>query len=423
MKSIRFLFMIIAALSLFGISCVTTGNLEENQSTYSFLDEFMQEKGYPKVPTSFPEFYYDGRTWKAELLQLIEESQETILVSTFLGNEHFATNDIWLALKRKAEQGVVVYIMLDACSQVQAVPNTHEYVKSALPMLKEMGMNVVEYNSFSLSNAFFMPALLNRDHRKFFVFDSKIVALGGMNINHTSLYYPEGTGHIDLMAVVESPELAHIASQSFVDTYNRYSSKLISVSAVYQQKTVRSSEFSAYVLDYYKQENSAVKDLFDAFALVAEKQLWMVQEYTFLTPSLTRRIKYLADKGVSVNVVLSENASADKYWKSAFYNVLPLIDAGATVYFFNSPDQAFLHQKMTIADNRYVSFGSANYNYRSHAISRELNLFYDDQGIAEALTAFISSILPSSRIISRDEAKQWRSLSFWYYHVLMQFWG
>lgn len=415
--------MIIAALSLFGISCVTTGNLEENQRTYGSLQDFMLDLGYPKVSTSYPEFYYDGRTWKEELLQLIEESQETILVSTFLGNEHFATHDIWQALKRKAEQGVVVYTILDACSQIQAVPHTHEYVKSALPLLREMEMNVVEYNSFSLSNGFFMPALLTRDHRKFFVFDSTIVAFGGMNINHTSLYYPEGTGHIDLMAVVSSSELAHIASCSFVDTYNRYSPKSIAVSSVFQEKPVRTPELSAYVFDSYRQENRAVKDLFDAFALVAEKELWMVQAYTFLTPALTKRIKYLADKGVSVNVVLSENGSAEKYRKSALYNVLPLIDAGATVYLFHSPDQVFLHQKMIIADNRYVSVGSANYNYRSHAINRELNLAYDDQRIADELTAFISSLLPSSRIISREEAKQWRSFSYWYNHVLMQIWG
>ncbi len=415
--------LICVALCVLAVSCRTVGDLESYQVQYASLSQFMEDRGYQSVATSAPRFYYDGAAWKEELLRLIEASEETILVTTFLGNEHFSTDEVWQALKTKADEGVDVYIMLDASSQVQAVPHSSEYVISALPMLKEMGMNVVEYNSMSVSNGMFLPLMFDRDHRKFFVFDSDVCAIGGININHTSMYYPSGRGHVDLMGVVDSSPLALKLSGMFVETYNRYTPDPVSLSDLYKEKEDGDLHHSAYLFDHYYQHKITIPDLFNAFALFAEEELWMVQGYTFLTPSLTRRIEYLVEKGVQVNVVISENGSHDKYNKSALYNALSLIEAGARVYLYDAPDDAFLHQKLTVADNRYISFGSANYNIRSHTISRELNLLYDDEEIARDTMQFVDSLVADSRIVSREEAETWRGLSYWYYHMLMQVWG
>ncbi len=405
------------------LSCASTNALEQYETEYHSSSQFFLDKGATSVSTGLPEFFYDGRTWKEELLQLIDDAEESIVVSTFLGNEHFSTDEIWQALKGKADSGVAVYIIIDASSQVQEVPHSDERVKSAYYMLRDMGMHVVEYNPFSVSNGLFIPALFDRDHRKYFVFDSRLVALGGININHTSIYYPEGRGHIDLMGVMESTELAEFLSESFVDTYNRYTPYPITIDEVFTSHPVVEEGHEAWVLDHFYQNGLIIDDLFDAFAFLSEDEVWMVQGYTFLTSSLGDRIKYMTDRGVKVNVILSRNGSKDKYNKAALYSVQPLLEAGATVYLFDSPDQAFLHQKLTIADGRYVSFGSANYNFRSETTSRELNLFYDDEEIASDLMDFIQTLLPDAHKVTREEAEEWRDVSYWYLHMLMQVWG
>jgi cardiolipin synthase len=149
----------------------------------------------------------------------------------------------------------------------------------------------------------------------------------------------------------------------------------------------------------------------------------MVQGYTFLNPGLEKRIRYLSDNGVTVHVILSEHASNEKYRKSALYNALPLLEAGAAVYLYGAPDGSFLHMKLTVGDNRYVSFGSANYNYRSHTSSRELNLMYDDEQIAAESMEFIHQLMVYAEPVTKEQARQWRSFSYWYYHMLMQVWG
>ncbi len=422
-KSCRFILVVLPLLLFLLTSCTSTARLERYEEEYSNSSQFFDEQGYPLVSTGVPEFFYDGRSWKAEVLKLIDQSEESILVSTFLGNEHFSTDEIWQALKRKADSGVDVYITLDASSQVQEVPQSPERVRSALFMLREMGMKVVEYNPFSVSHGLFIPGLFDRDHRKFFVFDSHLVALGGININHTSIYYPEGRGHIDLMGVLESPELAELLTDSFIDVYNKYTPFRIGKDDIWKDSEETETLHQAYVFNQFYQEGNAVSDLFDAFAFVPEDEIWMVQGYTFLTPALGDRIKYLTDEGVKVHVILSENGSKDKYIKAALYSVKPLLDAGAEVYLFDSPDDAFLHQKLIVADGRYVTFGSANYNFRSETTSRELNLFYDDAEIADDLMDSIRTLLPHARKIGEEEAEEWRGFSYWFQHMIMQVWG
>ena len=277
----------------------------------------------------------------------------------------------------------------------------------------------------SLSNIFFLFSLLDRDHRKYWVIDQEIVSLGGININHTSLNYPVGVGHIDIMGLIEAPELATHLTSIFVDTYNKYAVKEISLTDFPQKEKAVDNRFShrGFVIDHNIQKGSAVRDMFDAFALVVEDELWMVQGYTFLSPALIKRIQYIVDKGVKVNFILSDNSSQAKYTDASFYSMAALLDSGATVYLYDSPEKAFLHQKIVVADNRYSTFGSTNYNFRSHTISRELNLMYDDEEIARDLMIFIDSLLEHSRKIDLEEAENYRSFSYYLTNLIMQVWG
>ncbi|NCB01802.1 MAG: phosphatidylserine/phosphatidylglycerophosphate/cardiolipin synthase family protein [Spirochaetia bacterium] len=418
-----YLFIVILSFFLF-MSCSTVGNLPKEQSEFISMENFLEQKGYPSFATTSPEFYYTGRDWNKKCLELIEQAKESIILSTFLGVTDVSTIDVWNALAKKAASGVKVYIIIDSSSNVQSFPKSNEFVQSAYVYLKELGVNFVDYNSLSLSNIFFLPALLDRDHRKYWVIDSSIVAIGGINVNHTSLNYPVGLGNIDIMGVMASPSLANYVTSLFIDTYNRYSPTHLSIDDFpLKDETMGDSSKTAFAIDHYWQEGMKIKDLFDVLALSTEKELWMVQGYTFLSPALIDRVKYVIDKGVKVNFILSKNATQEKYEKASFYSMVDLIESGATVYLFDSPDKAFLHQKVVVSDGRYSTFGSANYNWRSHTISRELNLMYDDEEIAASLLSFIDTLVEHSVVVDLEEAKKYRTLSYYLTSLFMQIWG
>ena len=418
-------FFLIIFLFLF-FSCSTVGNLESESDDFDDIGTFLSENGYPSFTTTLPEFYYTGESWKKASLDLIDKAQKSILVSTFLGVDDVSTEEIWQALADKAASGVKVYILIDSSSNFQPAPMTLDFVQAAYVHLKDLELKFAEYNPLSMSNLFFIPALLDRDHRKYWVFDSETVAVGGINVNHTSLNYPENLGNTDIMGVVKSADLARYITKIFIDTYNRYSAEYLSLSDfpyVDNEFNDTRSVSTAFAIDHYWQDGLAVKDLFDAFALSVEDELWMVQGYTFLTPQLIDRIQYITDKGVKVNFILSKNATQEKYELASMYSVADLLETGATVYLYDSPEKAFLHQKVVVGDRRYVTFGSANYNFRSHTLSRELNLVYDDERIAADLLSFIDTLVEHSVKMDIEEAQQFKTFRAWINHVIMQVWG
>ncbi len=407
-------------------SCSTIRHLENIEAKGQSVSSFLEEAGVPQFQTTVPLFYHTGSDWHDRSFELIQQAQDYIIVSTFLGVEHPSVNPVWEALAQKARQGVNVYVLIDSSSNFQMVPVVNDRIKAAYMYLQHLGLNVVEYNSLSLSNLFFLPNLLDRDHRKYWVIDGTTIALGGVNVNHTSVAWPTGVGNIDTMIEMKSPQTIRYVIDSFVDTWNKYStyrleSKMFAVAQINLAEEGQTTKM--WVLDHKFPQNPLITDLFDLFAISAEQELWMIQGYTFLNPSLLARIRYTVNRGVKVNVILSEFSTQPKYEMASRYGILDLMQAGATVYMYDSPNGAFLHAKMLLADRKLATVGSANYNFRSETLSRELNVLFEDERIGNSIYQYVEDILRHCTIITEQEARNYRNFRYWYNHMLMQVWG
>lgn len=407
-------------------SCSTSTRLARVAEAGVSPAQAMEEAGAEYHASTLPVLYHSGASWNARSLDLIERAEDYILVSTFLGVEHPSVYPVWQALAKKAQSGVKVYILIDSSSNFQVVSGTMERIKAAYLHLMDMGLEVVEYNSLSLSNLFFIPKLFDRDHRKYWIVDGTVLAIGGVNVNHTSVAFPKGIGNIDTMAEIVSPGATRAVVETFVDTWNNYSPQQLDAKdfPVPEIDLSRYGEVgNVWLIDHYWPSQSQISTLFDLFSTYAQRELWLIQGYTFLTPGLLERIRYAADRGVQVNIMLSDYSSQPKYEMASRYGILDLLDAGATVYVYSSPDKAFLHAKLMMADGKLVTIGSANYNYRSQFLSRELNILYEDERLGSQTAAYIEELLADCRKVDRDEAESYRSIRTWYNFVLMQIWG
>ncbi|MFA5447876.1 MAG: phosphatidylserine/phosphatidylglycerophosphate/cardiolipin synthase family protein [Sphaerochaeta sp.] len=405
------------------VSCTSAGVLEKRRlAQEGSVSQWLTDHGIAASEATYPELYHTGTDWNRRSLQLIEEAEEYILISIFLGNLYEVSTEVWNALIAKQEAGVGVYCLIDSSSYFQTKPRSPVIIPAAFNYLRDAGMAVVEYNPFSLNQVAFIPTLLDRDHRKYWIVDGTTIALGGININYTSLAYPPDTGNVDTMAVFRSPGAIEKMIDSFVETWNRYSPTALD-SAEFAVKPLHTPDTHVWMIDHKWPEASETTLLFDAFTLGATEELWMIQGYTYLTGALKKRIENATSRGVKVNVMLSENAGKDNYQKAAYYSILDLIDAGATVYMYEAPNEAFLHLKLLVADRRYTAFGSPNYNLRSQTLSREIAAVFDDETVASEALHHIDELLLSCRIIEREEAKGLRTLTNYLYHLLMQVYG
>lgn len=406
-------------------SCQTTERLERTETQNILFPEYMEHAGIYSFSSTLPVYYHNGAQWNAHSLELIEQATDYILISTFLGVEHPSSNPVWEALAKKAKEGVRVYIIIDSSSNFQVVPGSNEVIQSAFMYLGELGLEVVEYNPFSMSNLFYLPLLLDRDHRKYWVVDGKMLAAGGINVNHSSIDWPSGLGAIDTMAQVVSPGATEAVVRTFVQTWNAYSPKHLDAAdfPVSSELPLGEPLVDLWLVDHYWPSRSQVSSLFDAFSIYAQQELWLIQGYTFLTPALLDRIRYAVKKGVAVHIMLSEHATQPKYEMASRYGALDLIDAGATVYMYDSPESAFLHLKLMVADGKLVTIGSANYNLRSQTYSREMNFVFDDERIGRYSLDYIETLLEHCRIVSREEAQSYRNVRNFFNFLLMQVWG
>lgn len=404
-------------------SCSTTSKLQKIVDHNYSVEHMMGQIEAPEFESTYPTFYQTGYEWHKHSLDLIAEAEDYILISTFLGVEHPAVFPVWKALSEKAASGVDVYIIIDSSSNFQMVPFVNERIKAAFMQLKELNLNFVEYNSLSTSNIFLIPNLLTRDHRKYWIIDGKKIAVGGVNVNQTSVDYPSGYGNTDTMIELTSPGATRELIDTFVETWNKFSSQSISSNNFSVDPNLEGETTKLWFVNHRWPTNSKVATMFDTFATYAEKELWLVQGYTFLTPKLLKRIEFAISRGVEVNIMLSEYSTQPKYEMASRWGVLDLIKAGANVYIFDSPVGSFLHSKMIVADGKLVTVGSANYNFRSETLSLELNFVFEDQKIGQEVLDYIDELLKESRLVTIEEAESFRTFRTWYNHLLMQIWG
>ena len=83
------------------------------------------------------------------------------------------------------------------------------------------------------------------------------------------------------------------------------------------------------------------------------------------------------------------------------------MDAGVRVYRYKG---GFLHSKLLVADDSFMTVGSTNMDFRSLENNFEINAFvYDTRAAIEAKQLFLKDLRKSSLMIPR----RWRNRSAW----------
>jgi phosphatidylserine/phosphatidylglycerophosphate/cardiolipin synthase-like enzyme len=104
----------------------------------------------------------------------------------------------------------------------------------------------------------------------------------------------------------------------------------------------------------------------------------------------------------------------------SYYGIKDLLKAGAHVYLYESPSGSLLHYKMIMADGEMVSIGSANYNFRSQALERDISVIFDDPRSLDIVKKNLEELRPYFREVDMDEAERYRGLPYLLYFLLMQ---
>jgi cardiolipin synthase len=382
-------------------------------------------KGPGESPSQFPglwccdvsglRFWFTGDTFMQRAEELIRSARDYILIDSFLIIDDEKTERIFELLLQKMDENVRVYLITDASSGY--VPG-----RPAIPLLVESGIPITEYNPIRGNRVTRLPLFLQRDHRKFWLIDGQSVVLGGQNIYSVSLNSPAENGNTDTMVEFRSATAARELRDAFVREWNAYSmNKLRKEDFIVPPEG--GGEQCLWLVHQDRLTKPVVGEMFSRLMDKAEREIWLIQSYALPDRSILRRIRKLTDAGVTVNIIYSSTFhTLDKFFYSTGYRMIDLIEAGARLWAYGSTT-SHLHYKAVIVDEHWFAVGSANLNYRSAHLSKELNILFEGREMGAAMLDNLEELKANSRRISAEKALSYRGLRFLFYYLFLFFGG
>lgn len=370
--------------------------------------------GIEPVPVSETRFSDGGPEIRAEMLELIDGARDHILLVSFLLNDGPESREILDALAAKAAAGVDVRVIGDSSSRFVVEEEAFEYLNSR-------NVATAEFKPIRIWNLLLPGQVMERDHRKFWIVDGKTVFLGGANLSDTSLVPPEKGGNLDLMVRLESPEAARLLTESFVRTWNESRSTSPIDPSRFKAGESAPGSTSCWLFNQEKVQGrvSPTEVMLKGLFASAQKSVWLIEPYAFTNPDILADIRSLVDRGVEVNLLLSSQARAPRFRYASFFGIKDFLSAGARVWIFDS-ETSPLHHKCAVIDDRLAYVGSANLNLRSYYLSRELSVVFDDPMNVGAVREVVDSVRTNCREATMEEARDYRSLPFAVWWLIMQ---
>ena len=416
--------LLLCFLLLSMTSCKTSERLEEYSVAHNTIAQFFSSFSMIPHKASLPSYYYTGESWTKRAVELIESAENYVLIDTFLVGSHVNSIKIFEALSNATKRGVTVKLLMDSASYYRKDRTTALEVPVPIQDIKAMGIDIIEYNPIRAFKIFRLLGLLDRDHRKFWIIDGKYLVAGGMNIDPDSLGFSYERGSIDGMTEIYSPQSAAQMINSFIRTWNLYALEPISSSS-FPVPSVDEGllETEVWLLDQNTETQGVTTRMFDSVFSQAEDSILMIQCYMILTPALLERIAFTIDRGVEVHVILSANHVSARFTYATYYSIKDLLEVGARVFIYESPEGSLLHKKLITADDSIVAVGSANYNYRSQTASREISMVFDDVIAYDRLSPFIADVRSHCREVSEEESLSYRGLAYYLNFMMMQLGG
>ena len=399
---------LVIALSMLVFSCSTTKPFTDQEMIESdlTLSEKLEAYGGKKVTVDDPVLYFDGSVWLEDMTKMVEEAEDYILLSTFLGSSCPNLEPLFDAIVKKAEEGVRVYVIIDGTSSLDMTES--KFVMTNLSYLREKGVNLLIYSPISFSHLINPVQIIIRDHRKMMVIDGKTAAIGGMNINFISMGAGDKTQR-DSMYVFSSPSLSSLLIDEFVKIWNEGSVDYLNVDS-FKKYTTEEKGNDAWLFNrnVYSGDVS-IAGMFASLINEAESSIFLCPYLPTVDDRMAESLFRAKERGVDVEIWCSQDSRG--YAKSgSSWAVAELIkDTEATFYEVTYDEEGNLlpmyHMKMMVVDDRYIVIGSSNFNYRSMTLSHEIALVVDSPSFAQKAKEAAMLSAGKGVILTEEEAE------------------
>ena len=348
--------------------------------------------GFPVYENTQVTYFPSGEAKFAALLPQLESATQYIFLEYFIIDEGLMWGRILEILARKAAQGVDVRVMYDGTCEFSTLP--HDYPKR----LQALG---IRCKMFAPMTPFVSTHYNYRDHRKIAVIDGHTAFTGGVNLADEYINRRPRFGHWKDTAIRLRGEAVPSFTLMFLQMWG-VDEKELEIDRFLAYPTQAPAEARGYVLPYgdCPLDNDKVGErVYMDILNRAEHYVYIMSPYLILDGEMETALKFAAERGVDVRLVLPGIPDKKMPWALAKTHYSTLLASGVKIYEY-SP--GFVHAKVFVADDKEAVVGTINLDYRSLYHHFECAAFLYDTPCIPDIRADVEATMARSALVEKD---------------------
>ena len=327
------------------------------------------------------------------MLDAIAAAQYSINFETYIYWSGQVAEDFATALIAQAQDGVDVRVLLDWVGSIRMDTALVEKMEDA-------GVHVVRFRPLRW---YTLDRINNRTHRKFLIVDGQVAFTGGVGIGDEWLGDARNPDEWrETHYRVTGPVVAAMQG-GFVSNWVEDTGELLQGDTFFPPLEEAGGQATQFVLSSTGSRNYMHMTLMTAIAS-AEGHIRITTPYFVPDDVAISQLVQARARGVEVDIIVpGDHMSKEAVRRASRHFWGDLLKAGVRIFEY---EPTFMHAKLLIVDDAFVSIGSTNFDERSFRLNDEANLNVFDTGFAAEKIAIFTDDLVRSRQVSLAE---WQS--------------
>ena len=357
------------------------------------LAHYLHRTGcFPVYDHTEVKYYPLGEDKWADLLEALQQAEHFIFLEYFIIDEGLMWGRVLEILAEKAKAGVDVRVMYDGTCEFSTLP--HDYPRR----LQALG---IRCKMFAPMTPFVSTHYNYRDHRKIAVIDGHTAFTGGVNLADEYINRRPRFGHWKDTAIRLRGEAVPSFTLMFLQMWG-VDEKELELERFLSYPTRAPEQTRGYVLPYgdCPLDNDKVGErVYMDILNRAQDYVYIMSPYLILDGEMETALKFAAERGVDVRLVLPGVPDKKMPWALAKTHYSSLLASGVKIYEY-SP--GFVHAKVFVADDREAVVGTINLDYRSLYHHFECAAFLCDTPCIADIRADAEATMARSAPVEKD---------------------
>lgn len=335
---------------------------------------------------------HNGEEYFPELEAAIEKAKFEIHIEAYTFEYDAIGSKISEALKRAAQRGVSVHLLVDGFG-------SQNLSRNEIQNMLEAGMQVLIFRPEFI---FSMPRRhrLRRMHRKLVIIDAQIAFVGGINIIDDQHNPEKLTPRFDYAVAIQGPLLVQIHKAvkhlwmlvAWVHLKKRWI-----IPAAIEPTTDKpyGDQKAAFVIrDNWRHRHDIEHAYLEAINQ-AHTEIIIANAYFLPGRKFSTALKNAAQRGVNVELLLQGKVEYRLQYHATQALYENLLQAGIKIYEYN---RSYLHAKVAVIDQYWATVGSSNIDPFSLLLAREANIVIEDHHFANELRTSLKTAIAQESI-------------------------